>query len=191
MRKRPGHPPAPSWRDTCLQAQATIRTMESELAAKNQAIERLQQEVADLHVHYGEKLATQQTRTTAQLAGIQTGYDQETRQMLLEIIEITDAFANLFNRLDPQLADTEIRVSAWSGNFRTIYKMLVRALQRCDVALVPVEPGMLADPDWHHVIETIPDPTQPDETIVEIIKPGYQWRGSLLRAAEVRTIRNT
>ena len=179
MKKRPEHTPALSWRESYQQSQATIKSLENQAFSQNQQISDLQ-----------EKLVAQAARNTAQLALIQNNYDQETRQMLLEIIEITDAFANLFLRIDPQLADAEIRVSAWSGNFRTIYKMLVRALQRCDVAVIPVEPGMLADPSLHHVIETLVDPGQPEEMIVEVIKPGYQWRGALLRAAQVRTVKN-
>lgn len=168
MKKRTGQIPAPSWRDLCQQAYHQIEALNRQLAARNLAEQDLQR----------------------QAVVQQENQQQDMRRMLLEIIEVTDAFANLFSRIDPALNGADARLAAWTGNFRTVYKMQLRALQRCGVALLTVEPGMTADPALHHIVEVSADPSQANETILEVIRPGYLWQDTLLRAAEVRTVKN-
>jgi molecular chaperone GrpE (heat shock protein) len=47
--------------------------------------------------------------------------------------------------------------------------------------------GEKLDPRLHHVVEVASLPGEP-ETIVRQVRPGYLWKGQVLRPAEVVTI---
>ncbi len=49
--------------------------------------------------------------------------------------------------------------------------------------------GMPADPERMTVIEVVDDPEHPPGQVVEELRPGYTWRGRVLRFAEVRAVR--
>ena len=48
------------------------------------------------------------------------------------------------------------------------------------------EPSGLADPNDTDMRGNHPDTGKPPGTIVEVIRPGYRWRGELLRPAQVK-----
>jgi molecular chaperone GrpE len=45
------------------------------------------------------------------------------------------------------------------------------------------------DPDLMEVVEVVDDPDQPSGTVVEEVRPGYLWRGKVLRFAQVKVAR--
>ena len=48
--------------------------------------------------------------------------------------------------------------------------------------------GKPADPNSMTVVEVVDDPLQPPGLVVEEVRPGYYWKGKVLRFAEVRAI---
>lgn len=69
-----------------------------------------------------------------------------------------------------------------------IQRQFQHTLQKLDIQPILPEVGSLPDPTFHEVISAIPAPegTQP-HTIIEVVEPGYLYRGHLLRPARVIT----
>jgi len=64
---------------------------------------------------------------------------------------------------------------------------LTRALQ--DLGIVRInESGGLVDPARMTVIEIVESDELPAETVVEVVRPGYQYGGRVIRFAEVRAV---
>lgn len=115
----------------------------------------------------------------------------QVRKALLNFIEVSDAMERLIKHVEERLADNgDIQATAWPGNLRSVYKLLQRSLQRSGVELISVEPGEKADPERHTVLEVATDPNRENEEITAVIKNGYWWRGTVLRASEVRIVLN-
>jgi molecular chaperone GrpE len=45
------------------------------------------------------------------------------------------------------------------------------------------------DPDVMEAVEVVGDTGRPPGTVVEEVRPGYRWRGRLLRSAQVKVAR--
>lgn len=113
-----------------------------------------------------------------------------TRKILIEFLEIADTFENLFRQFEAADPPPAEETRSWMSNFRTLYKIHLRALKRHGVVPLPAQPGDPVDPHRHQVAEAIPAPGRPEETILEIVKTGYLWNEELLRPAEVKAVRN-
>ena len=50
--------------------------------------------------------------------------------------------------------------------------------------------GHRVEPRTMRVIDVVDDPAQPPETVVDVIRAGYQWKGITLRPAEVRATKS-
>ena len=48
--------------------------------------------------------------------------------------------------------------------------------------------GKRADPKLMTVLEVVDDPAQPPGLVIEEVRPGYLWKGAVLRFAEVRAV---
>lgn len=114
----------------------------------------------------------------------------EMRKLFLSIIEINDAFENIFKSLDSRADSFDGASTGIIKNFRTIQKMLLRMLKSYEVISFETVTGQKASPEKHLISEVSENPAMEDETIIEEIKKGYLWQGQLLRAAEVRVVKN-
>ncbi len=113
----------------------------------------------------------------------------ETRKLLLELLEVIDAFERVFRSIHAKKDDITPQMKIWTGNFRTVRKMLDSIVASRDVVRIEnLDSGF--DPQWHKVAEVVTDPEKPDGTIVEEVKAGYVWLGDVLRKTEVTVVRN-
>ncbi|MCS7162456.1 MAG: nucleotide exchange factor GrpE [Bacteroidia bacterium] len=66
------------------------------------------------------------------------------------------------------------------------HRQLLQVLQRLEVTLIYPDIGSLPNPELHEVLSTVPAPegVQP-HTILEVVQPGYLFRGLLLRPAQI------
>ena len=69
--------------------------------------------------------------------------------------------------------------------YNLIQSRLQRFLEEEKIIRIPCV-GQPADPHAMTVIEVIDDPTKPAGVVVEEIRPGYFWKGKVVRFAEVR-----
>lgn len=68
-----------------------------------------------------------------------------------------------------------------------IQARLKRALDEHDVIRMLCI-GKPVDPNAMTVLEAVPDPGRPAGVVVEEVRPGYYWRGKVLRFAEVKAV---
>ena len=115
----------------------------------------------------------------------------EMKKLFLSIIEINDAFENIFRILDAKADSRDGKCDGIINNFRTIQKMLIRMLKSYEVVSFDSVIGQKATPERHNISEVAVNQEMEDETIVEEIKKGYLWKGVLLRAAEVIAVKNS
>jgi len=114
----------------------------------------------------------------------------ETRQFLLNLLPVVDGFENVFHHIGARLEAADQQTKIWVGNFRTVYKLLLRVLKGAEVVAIDVQIGQKVNPAWHAVAETKEDPGRENETIVEEITRGYLMKGALLRPADVIVVKN-
>mgnify|MGYP000978964476 CR=1 FL=1 len=115
--------------------------------------------------------------------------EQIQRQFLLEALDVLDAFDRVFRNIHQKEDQITKQMKIWINNFRTVRRMLEKMLTEHGVTpILNLDGGF--DPVWHRVIETVNDPSQPDGFIVEQVRCGYLWNGTILRKAEVIIVRN-
>jgi molecular chaperone GrpE len=64
---------------------------------------------------------------------------------------------------------------------------LERAMKKADLYRIECV-GKLADPNLMTVVEAVDDPLRPPGLVIEEVRPGYYWKGKVLRFAEVRAV---
>ena len=113
----------------------------------------------------------------------------KTRHLLLNLLEIMDAFERLFGIIETRKDQVTDQSKKWIANFRTVYRILKRTLSQQGV--VPIENlNQGFDPHWHNAVDKVNDPSKPEGTIIEERKKGYVWQNQILREAEVVIVRN-
>ena len=113
--------------------------------------------------------------------------DQE--QMLLELLELMDAFDRVFTNIEPRLENADRQARIWVGNFRSVRRILDALLKKNNVA--PIEsPDRVAIPGLHTIIETRESLDLSDGTILEETLCGYLWHGKVIRKALVVAVKN-
>jgi molecular chaperone GrpE (heat shock protein) len=113
--------------------------------------------------------------------------DQE--KMLLELLELMDAFDRIFANIEPRLENADRQARIWVGNFRTVRRILDTLLKKKNVA--PIEaPEGIAIPGLHTIIETRDSLDLSEGTILEETLGGYLWQGKVLRKALVVAVKN-
>lgn len=135
-------------------------------------------------------LMLEKGRAEHELQDRQEKHEAETKAMLLEFISCIDALRNTLDNINPKLDNADKPVKLWVNSFRTVHKMFIRALNAQDVVPIDAVVGEEANPFWHSIAETVPLPGKNNGTIVEVLKPGYLWKGRKLRLAEVIVVKN-
>lgn len=116
-------------------------------------------------------------------------HQQATRDLLLSLLEVKDAFEHVFEDVDRHKDRLDAKMKKYLSNFQTVSKLLWRILQRQGVKeIINLEQGF--DPHWHQIVGKVPDPSRVDGTILEVVRRGYAWQGKLLREAEVVVVYN-
>lgn len=144
-------------------------------------IEAIEQDIRKLMRQLGE--------AQFQMAEKEKANAGEVKDMLLALLEITDAFDRVFLSIHAKEDQVTPQMKRWIGNFRTIRRLVDGVLSAQGVVRIEnLDYGF--DPRWHVVEDTVHDPSKPDGTIVEEVKPGYVWRNKILRETVVRVVRN-
>lgn len=113
----------------------------------------------------------------------------EQRKQLLSLLEIVDGFDRVLADIAERGADLPERARGWVDSFHTLRAMLGRLLAASGVRVMEALDREL-DPEHHHALATVGDPSRPDGMIVEVVRPGYFWNDVLLRAADVIVVKN-
>lgn len=73
--------------------------------------------------------------------------------------------------------------------FELIRRQLLDVLSKQGLKKIETE-GKPFDPNFHHAIERVETPGQPDDTVLEELQAGYVFHGKVLRPAMVRVAAN-
>ena len=114
-------------------------------------------------------------------------YAADQRRLLLELIEVSDAFERVFEHVESKKEACTAQMELWVKNFRTVYRLLWQALKGQSVMRIENLDG-LYDPHWHIPQTRLFDPSRPEGTIVLEERRGYVWHGNLLRKSEVTVV---
>ena len=130
----------------------------------------------------------------ATLQRVQAEYDNYRRRTRRELAEQLDRGAHqLVERLLPVLDAADRALEHSPDAVGPLHRVLADTL--AGEGLERVEPlGAAFDPDEQHAVEHLPAPSEapgPDASpegpvVVEVLRPGYRWRGRLVRPALVR-----
>ena len=124
----------------------------------------------------------------AELTDIESVHRREQERNLVALLEVLDGFERVFANVHRREAEVTPPMRAWIDNFRTVHRLLGRALR--DQGVTPIEtPTREFDPRWHTAAETVVDGSLAPGTIVEEIKRGYVWHRQVLRKTEVVVVR--
>lgn len=102
------------------------------------------------------------------------------REILVALLDVVDNFERAV-AAEPAGGDDRGSVAA---GFVAIYRQLVRLLETNGVERIEAA-GLRFDPNLHEALGTAPSETVPEDVVLEELRSGYLWNGSLLRPAKV------
>jgi molecular chaperone GrpE (heat shock protein) len=111
------------------------------------------------------------------------------KSVLLSILDVTDAFEEVFSVIDGKKDEMMQSMRVYVANFRTRYRMLRGVLSERQVVQIE-NIGERFDPYWHHAVDHVEDASKEDGAIVRVIKKGYFWKDQVLRKVWVIVVRN-
>jgi molecular chaperone GrpE (heat shock protein) len=117
----------------------------------------------------------------AHLEQVRHEAEAEVRSMLLTLAEAVDDVGRLCD--DPSAPALP---PGWHDGLAVLRDKLLWSLAAHGATPMAVL-GQPLDPRLHHVVEVCAGPGEPD-TVVRQVRPGYLWRGRVLRPAEVVTV---
>jgi molecular chaperone GrpE (heat shock protein) len=164
----------PPWEVACSRARFQLRAW-----GDTDGEDRLATIEADVS-HLIRELATARSELVVHNTEQRTALERH----LLSLLDVADGFERVLANINSRQSELTPAMKAWTGNFRTVYRLLERALEEQGVS--PIEtPTREFDPTWHVAAESVVDPCLPVGTIVEDIKRGYVWQHRPLRKTEV------
>ena len=145
-----------------------VRELETELAER-------EAEAEDLESRLKRKQADFQNYKKRQEQKMEDVRARATEDLVERLLDVRD---NLARALD-QEEGTDIR-----GGVESTLQQFDEELDRENVVVVEPEPGEETDPTRHEVLMRV-DSDQPEGTIDEVHRPGYEMGGKVLRPAQV------
>lgn len=105
-----------------------------------------------------------------------------------DLLSVIDAFNKADTRMAEQYPENEVAEKV-RKRFATAKRKLLEILSKNGVTEIEFPDGMASINDCE-IVETEPDLSKPENTIVAIEKAGFRRNGRLLRLAEVIAVKN-
>jgi len=131
------------------------------------------------------QLIVENSRLSAEIDRIQRENHKARRKLLLNSLQVGDAFDMMFKFIDENVDQPEIK--SLIGNFRTVLKIYNKFLAKHGVEKIEAL-GEIADPHFHNIQEVKQNHSGKDGEIIEVIREGYLFKEELLREADVVVI---
>lgn len=120
------------------------------------------------------------------LQRVKAEFDNFKRRSAKERLELTErANAGLAERLLPVLDACDAALVHGATDVEPIHKSLVEVLEREGLERMTAE-GQPFDPTRHEAVVHEPGEGEGEAIVVECLRPGYLWKGQVLRAAMVK-----
>jgi molecular chaperone GrpE len=163
-------------------AEADPELVAAELLVLRERVDHLQQSVAqhkeeveDLESRLARKQADFQNYKQREQERLEDEKQRATEDLVTRLLDVRD---NLARALD-QDEDADIR-----GGVESTLRQLDTEFDRENVERIDPEPGEETDPQRHEVLMRV-DSDQPEGTVADVHRPGYEMAGKVLRAAQV------
>lgn len=111
------------------------------------------------------------------------------RRMLINFIEVLDAFDRVFKNIQEKELEIDKQTRIWMGNFGSIRNLVERKLRESGISVIEAPEGK-AIPGLHTIVETKIVEGLSDDTILEEIEKGYISIDSVIRKSSVITVKN-
>lgn len=151
-----------------------IAQLQKELAAAqakaDDLLDKLQRTAADY-----------QNSRRRQEKQLEDALERASERLLKRLLPIVDDLTLAFQNLPSDLTESQ---QAWLGGFQQIQKKLNLLLEDEGVSLLPADGAF--DPTRHEAVMSEPHETIPSGHIVATLRPGYEFKGRVLRPALVR-----
>jgi len=152
-----------------------IALLRARVEALESQLETTESELADVESRLKRKQADFQNYKTRQKERIEEEKDRATEDLVTRLLDVRD---NLQRALD-QDEDVDIR-----GGVESTLEQFDEELDRENVSPIEPEPGEDLDPQRHEALATVAS-DQPEDTIAQRHRPGYEMAGKVLRPAQV------
>jgi len=123
-------------------------------------------------------------RTRADFENFRRAADLQ-KQQYGDVVKITT-----ISRLLPLLDDIDRAILAHSAILAPIAKNLDKTLNELKLAKIPSDPGTPFNPDLHEAVMVDGDGDGDAEVISEILRPGYNYEGEVLRPTMVKVTKS-
>jgi molecular chaperone GrpE len=152
-----------------------IATLQFRAAALDGETAELREEVEDLESRLARKQADFQNYKERQQRKIEAEKRRATEDLVERLLDVRD---NLQRALD-QEEGADIR-----GGVETTLRQFDEEFDRENVAVVDPEPGTETDPQRHEVLMRV-ESAEPEDTVADVHRPGYEMGEKVLRPAQV------
>lgn len=116
-------------------------------------------------------------------------HEAQWRAMLLSLVAVMDSFDRFFAGVEEAEKPAGDQVAGRLNTVRLIARQLDRVLR--EAGLTPVVClGQEVDPQRHEIVEVKDANEAEDDSIIEVVRRGYEWNGQLLRRPQVVVARN-
>ena len=152
-----------------------IATLQLRVAALEGETADLEATVEDLESRLARKQADFQNYKQRQQRRLEEEKQRATEDLVERLLDVRD---NLERALD-QDEGADIR-----GGVESTLRQFDGELEREDVAVIDPEPGDETDPQHHEVLMRV-ESDQPEDTVADVHRAGYEMAGKVLRPAQV------
>ena len=156
--------------------------------AHEEELHRLRAEVERLSAEV-EKWRDQALRATADFENYRRRVQRELSQQIIQAQgEILRALLPVIDSIERGLYSAEKApdLPKLQEGLRLTLSQLHKALEKLGVEAIRPEIGDIPDPEKHEVLSTQPAPAPTGvNTILEVVEPGYLYKGTLLRPARI------
>jgi molecular chaperone GrpE len=145
-----------------------VGTLEDEVGSRKE-------EIADLEDRLRRKQADFQNYKKRQKERLEEEKRRATEDLVERLLDVRDSLARALD----QDEDADIR-----GGVETTLAQFDEQLKRENVERIEPGPGDEVDPERHEALATIAS-DQPEDTVAEVHRPGYEMAGKIIRPAQV------
>lgn len=136
-------------------------------------------QASDANATLIEELTSDLQRTRADFENFRKQVDtQKTQAMQVAKYATVEKFL-------PLLDDLNRAIATYPDQLKPLEKNFQKLLQSLNLKIIETTPGTEFNPDYHEAI-SIEDGEGDREVIIETLRPGYTYDGSVLRAAMVK-----
>lgn len=180
-----------------IDLEVAIANKEKEISAGNEKIEYLKNQLQLAANEYKDLISQVEAKANALIkekidenekkfkANLEEAKKYAIEDKALDLIDIISKFSMAVNHKvdDPKIAN-------WLQGFKMYLTMFNSLLKDWHVEQIVVDIGQEFDPAIMQCFETVKDESKPNNTVIEILEPGYKLYNHMLKPILVKVVKN-